>query len=279
MIRLPNGDLLTAAFDGSSKYKEDTIIQISHTTGKVVKVIDMKKILPKSTWKNYKPRKGHINERGKAAQGDWLHMNSLFYNKQNDSLLISSRNQDLTMELNYKTNHINWLYSGKKKADWPKKYQKYVLAPTKGTTITGGQHALNLLSTADNGNIENTLLFDNNIDVTNGNPKTSKKYSQAVQYQINKRDKTIKQTWSYGKSLGKKDYAFIIGYAQRLSNGNTLINFGYTDHGKKTQTIEVTPNKKQVFNVVTQNSGFRSWKYRAYRIPFYSSNYVFDATK
>ena len=279
LIRLPNGDLLTAGFDGSGKYKEDTIIQISHTTGKVVKVIDMKKILPKKFWSTYKPVKSKVGSTSKSAQHDWLHLNSLFYNKQNDSLLISSRNQDLTMELNYKTNSINWLYSGKKKADWPKKYQKYVLTPTKGTTITGGQHGLNLLSTADNGNIENTLLFDNNVNVTNGNSKTSKKYSQAVQYQINKKNKTIRQTWSYGKSLGKKDYSFVIGYAQRLANGNTLIDFGHTDNGKKTQVIEVTPNKKQVFNLVTQNSGFRAWKYRAYRIPFYSSNYIFDATK
>ncbi|MCQ5003080.1 aryl-sulfate sulfotransferase, partial [Escherichia coli] len=97
--------------------------------------------------------------------------------------------------------------------------------PTKGTTITGGQHDLTLLS-SKNGKLK-VLLYDNNIDVTNGNAKTSGKYSQAVQYTIDTKKKTIKQTWSYGKSLGKDNFTRVIGSAQRLSNGNTLIDFGY----------------------------------------------------
>lgn len=79
------------------------------------------------------------------------------------------------MSINYKSGKINWIYSGKKKSSWPKKYRSKLLTPAKGTTITGGQHDLTLLS-SKNGKLK-VLLYDNNIDVTNGNAKTSGKYS------------------------------------------------------------------------------------------------------
>ena len=67
------------------------------------------------------------------------------------------------------------------------------------------------------------LLYNNNINVTNGNAKTSGKYSEAVAYTIDLSKMSIKQTWSYGKTLGTANFTRVIGYAQRLSNGNTLI--------------------------------------------------------
>lgn len=272
LTELPNHNLLATVSDGS-KYKEDTMVEISHKTGKIVKVIDMKKILPKSMWKTYKA--------GGDKKVDWLHQNAVDYDKNDNSILISSRNQDLIMKLDYKTNHIKWIYSGKKKSTWPKAYRKYLLTPTKGTTITGGQHGLYLLNNGHGAKAssENIILYDNNIDVTNGNKKTSGKYSQAVQYHVNTKNMTIKQTWAYGKSLGKQNFTEVIGYAERQSNGNTLITFGYKNSGKESNIIEVTPSGKQVFNLTMQNASSKAYAYRAYRAPFYSSAYKFDATK
>ena len=42
---------------------------------------------------------------------------------------------------------------------------------------------------------------------------------------LNTKKKTIKQVWSYGKNLGKQNFTGVIGYAQRLNNGNTCIKF------------------------------------------------------
>lgn len=173
---------------------------------------------------------------------------------------------------------INWIYSGKKKSSWPKKYRSKLLTPTKGTKITGGQHDLTLLSDK-NGELK-VLLYDNNIDVTNGDSKTSGKYSQAVQYTIDTKKMTIKQTWSYGKSLGKANFTRVIGSAQRLSNGNTLIDFGYKNDGSQSNIIEVDSNNNQVFNLTISSSKTdRTYVYRALRVKFTPSNFVFDATK
>lgn len=268
LLELPNHDLLATVSDGS-KYKEDVMVQISHKTGKVVKVIDLKKILPSSMYKNYKA--------GTDKKIDWFHQNAVDYDKSDNSIIISGRNQDMILKLDYKTNKIIWIYSGKAKATWPKKYKDKILTPTKGTTITGGQHGLYVLK--HSGNSEDVILYDNNINVTNGNKKTSGKYSQAVQYHIDTKKMTIDQTWSYGKSLGKDNFTSIIGYAQRESNGNTLIDFGFKKNGDESNVIEVDADGNQVFNVTIKNAASKAYAYRAYRVPFYSNNYVFDVNK
>lgn len=270
-LELPNHNLLVT-ISGGDKYAEDVIAEIDYKTGKTVKVIDFKKLLPSSMYRNYN------STTTKGGKIDWLHMNSLYYDQKTGNLLVSARNQDITMSINYKTGKINWIYSGKKKSSWPKKYRSKLLTPTKGTKITGGQHDLTLLSDK-NGKLK-VLLYDNNIDVTNGDSKTSGKYSQAVQYTIDTKKKTIKQTWSYGKSLGKDNFTRVIGSAQRLSNGNTLIDFGYKHDGSQSNIIEVDKNNNQVFNLTISSSKTdRTYVYRAYRVKFTPSNFVFDVTK
>lgn len=270
-LELPNHNLLVT-ISGGDKYAEDVIAEIDYKTGKTVKVIDFKKLLPSSMYRNYN------STTTKGGKIDWLHMNSLYYDQKTGNLLVSARNQDITMSINYKTGKINWIYPGKKKSSWSKKYRSKLLTPTKGTTITGGQHDLTLLS-SKNGKLK-VLLYDNNIDVTNGNAKTSGKYSQAVQYTIDTKKKTIKQTWSYGKSLGKDNFTRVIGSAQRLSNGNTLIDFGYKHDGSQSNIIEVDKNNNQVFNLTISSSKTdRTYVYRAYRVKFTPSNFVFDVTK
>lgn len=270
-LELPNHNLLVT-ISGGDKYAEDVIAEIDYKTGKTVKVIDFKKLLPSSMYRNYN------STTTKGGKIDWLHMNSLYYDQKTGNLLVSARNQDITMSINYKTGKINWIYSGKKKSSWPKKYRSKLLMPTKGTKITGGQHDLTLLS-SKNGKLK-VLLYDNNIDVTNGNAKTSGKYSQAVQYTIDTKKKTIKQTWSYGKSLGKDNFTRLVGSAQRLSNGNTLIDFGYKHDGSQSNIIEVDKNNNQVFNLTISSSKTdRTYVYRAYRVKFTPSNFVFDVTK
>ncbi|MQS98610.1 aryl-sulfate sulfotransferase [Companilactobacillus halodurans] len=253
LLELPNKDILATVNDGS-KYKEDVMVQISHKTGKIVKVIDLKRILPKSMYENYKA--------GSDKKVDWFHQNAVDYDKTDNTIMISGRNQDMIMKLNYKTNKIIWIYSGKSKSSWPKKYRSKILTPTKGTTITGGQHGLYQLNKTADG--ENIILYDNNIDVTNGDKKTSGKYSQAVQYHVNEKKMTIDQKWSYGKNLGKANFTNIIGYAERESNGNTLIDFGYKDKGKESNIIEVDPEGNQVFNVTIKNASTKAYVYRAY---------------
>ncbi|KRM57321.1 hypothetical protein C5L31_000685 [Secundilactobacillus malefermentans] len=272
ITELPNHNLLVTVNDGSKKYVEDTVVEISHKTGKVVRVLNLKNILPAAMYKEYKSKK--------RADGklDWFHNNAVDYVKKDHSILLSSRHQDLMMKINWKTQQIKWIYSGKKKSTWPKAYRKYLLTPTKGTAVTGGQHGLYQLSQSKSGNIENVLIFDNNIAVTNGDKKTSGKYSQGVQFKINQKKKTITQTWAYGKTLGKQNFSYIIDYTQKLGTDNYLMDYGFVDGGNKSNIVEVDQNK-QIFNLTVSNPASKAYVYRAYRVAVYPSNYTFSVYK
>lgn len=276
VCEMPNGNLLLTVDDGS-KYVEDTLAELDRKTGKIVKVIDFKKIFPKSMYS-----KSKLKAVDKANQGlgliDWLHLNDVDYDPTTGNILLSSRNQDMIWSMNYKTKKLNWIFTSKKASSWPKSYRKYLLKPINGTKYTGGQHALYLLK--NSGDQLDVLLYDNNIAVTNGDKAQSGKFSAGTEYTIDTKNKTIQQTWSFGKELGTANFTSVIGNAQRLSNGNTLVDFGYKDNGNQSNIIEVDKNNQQVFNLTTHNSvKDKTYVYRAYRMEFYPSSYVFDATK
>ena len=72
----------------------------------------------------------------------------------------------------------------------------------------------------------------------------------------------------------------VIGSDRSLSNGNTLIDFGYKNDGSQSNIIEVDSNNNQVFNLTISSSKTdRTYVYRALRVKFTPSNFVFDATK
>lgn len=276
VAEMPNGNWLLTVDDGS-KYVEDTIAELDPKTGKIVKVIDFKKFFPESMYKNNKIKANDNTSSGLGLM-DWLHINSIYYDPKTDNILLSARNQDIIWSMNYRTNKLNWIFTSKPAKEWPSSFRKYLLKPTKGTKYTGGQHGLYILK--ESGNKLDILLYDNNIAVTNGDKKQSGKYSAAIEYQIDTKKKTIKQVWSYGEKLGKSNFTEVIGYAQRLANGNTLIDFGFKNKGKESNIIEVDAHGNQVFNLTISNSAKdMTYVYRAYRMKFYPDNYIFDATK
>mgnify|MGYP003361763613 CR=1 FL=1 len=89
---------------------------------------------------------------------------------------------------------------------------------------------------------------------------------------------TIDQTWAYGKSLGKANFTPIIGYTQKLTDTNYLLDFGFKNGGKESNIIEVD-GQQQVFNVTLTNPAAKAYAYRAYRLPVFASGYKFDVTQ
>lgn len=84
-LELSNHNLLVT-ISGGDKYAEDVIAEIDYKTGKTVKVIDFKKLLPSSMYRNYS------STTTKGGKIDWLHMNSLYYDQKTGNLLVSARN-------------------------------------------------------------------------------------------------------------------------------------------------------------------------------------------
>jgi hypothetical protein len=92
-------------------------------------------------------------------------------------------------------------------------------------------------------------LYDNGV-------LHSPQFSRAVEYEIDEQKMTAKLVWEYRHDPDV--FGFATGSVQRLSNGNTLIGWGFT-----TPTLtEVTPDKRVVMEM-SFDPGIAS--YRAYR--------------
>src|SRR5439155_13591940 len=105
------------------------------------------------------------------------------------------------------------------------------------------QHGIRRLA---NGNI---ILFDN------GNTH-SPPFSRAAEYLIDERAKRVSLVWSYRPTPDLPSFA--LGFAQRLSNGNTLVTFG-----TQGSVHEVMPSSTLVWRLSLPKG---LWVYRAYRI-------------
>ncbi|WP_238525476.1 aryl-sulfate sulfotransferase [Lactobacillus helveticus] len=104
VAEVPNGNWLLTVDDGS-KYVEDTIAELNPNTGKIVKVIDFKKIFPESMYKKSKIKANDNTSSGLGLM-DWLHINTIDYDAKTGNILLSARNQDIIWSMNYQTKKI-----------------------------------------------------------------------------------------------------------------------------------------------------------------------------
>jgi hypothetical protein len=199
--------------------------------------------------------------------GDWLHTNAMstlgrnrWYEKDGDrrfhpdNILISSRDANFIAIIERATGNIVWrvgpdmgpgtIYS---------KLGQFV-----------GQHHAHMIPHGLPG-AGNILVFDNGsasgYGGSSGYPKYTRQYSRVLEFN----PVTLEKVWQYGEATGPTAFfSYFISSAQRLPNGNTLINSGADG-----VMFEVTPAKKTVWRYVSKstNAWGRNFVYRAYRVP------------
>ena len=135
------------------------------------------------------------------GQIEWMHGNSIEVD-YDYNLIISNRKSSEIIKINRQTGDVIWIMGG------PTNEFTILNDPLNGVSW---QHDVSRL---ENGNI---LIFDNGNYHT---PHTSR----AVEYQIDEENKIATLVWEYQNPYDYKSKA--MGSAQRLPNGNTLINWG-----------------------------------------------------
>jgi arylsulfate sulfotransferase len=195
---------------------------------------------------------------------DWFHVNSVAINPQDNSLLVSGRNQGVAKigpddQLRWILGpHVAWgqagfdgkglmttdylLAAADKNGDYyPGEVQQGRVSAADFDWPTG-QHALSVLA---NGNV---LLFDNGL---RRNFKSDPSYSRAVEFKIDEANRTVTQVWQYGKERGLEMYSPITSDVDALPNGNRLITSGNVRASGKpghAKMVEVTyPDNEVVF--------------------------------
>ena len=139
---------------------------------------------------------------------DWLHMNSL--SKTADGGYIASLrniNQVISLSPDFKT--VRWRLGGPDSDfDFPDPTDRFTM-----------QHTASELP---NGNI---LLFDNRAKLPE--EEGGEMYSRALELRLDFNAKTAVKAWEF--SPEPRIYARFMSSAYRLDNGNTLVNFGFSE--------------------------------------------------
>ena len=190
---------------------------------------------------------------------DWAHLNSIDYNPQDDSLVLSLRNQSAVVKLiNGNPNDLSayqvaWILG--EHTEWKSAYQPKLLQAQDGfdegvKDWPHGQHSVIRIPSSDEK--IHILLFDNALNrnltypLTLGGNDEANPPSRVVEYSIDEDQMTVSLTWEYQNPRYKGSNTR--GSVALLPNGNRLI---FWPDGGSNQSYaiveEVDRNKNTIF--------------------------------
>ena len=158
---------------------------------------------------------------------DWWHNNSVAYNRADDSVIVSSR-ENFLICLDYETGAIKWILGDptKKWYQFPS-LRRFALTLTPGSRPPIGQHSISV--TFD----QNILLLDNGQNsVFQEPPGEQRAYSSPRKYKLDLNARTATEVWNF--ELGQSLFATYCASVYEDAPFNYLIDFTFIDG--------VTPN-------------------------------------
>lgn len=178
------------------------------------------------------PKPGPVD----PLQPDFDHLNSIDFDADGN-YIVSIRNFGQVVNIDAQTGAIRWRLGGVKNEF------SFVNDPLNGFSA---QHSARMLP---NGHL---LLYDNG---TRHQPPESR----AVEYALDVNAKTATLVWQFRHA--PIIYTPFVGLVQRLTNGNTLIGYGFAAHA-----TEATPNQTVAWEADLKLDGKPAFVYRLVRI-------------
>ncbi len=210
---MENGNLLVSSddFGNEDGTVEDYIVELDRKSGEVVKTFDLKDILNMEDGKS---------ENWTAY--DWFHNNSVWYDKNTNSITLSGRHQDAVINIDYDTGKLNWIIGDP--TNWSEEYQKYFFTPV-GDNFEWqwSQHAAMITPEGyvfilDNGN--------NKSKIKDEYVPADESYTRGVMYKIDTDKMTIEQVWEYGKERGSDYYSPYISDVDYIAKNHYIVHSG-----------------------------------------------------
>jgi hypothetical protein len=171
-----------------------------------------------------------------SSSFDFPHMNAIDMDTDGQ-ILLSSRSISEITKIDHETGQIIWRLGGNENQ------YNFVNDPLQGPR---NQHAIRSVGT------NHYTLFDNG-DLHNPS------VSRGVEYLLDPTNKTATIVWQYPGTTTTALYSFYMGDVQRLTNGNTLIDWAV---GNLPKLTEVRPDGSKAFemNWVSQFEAYRTWR-------------------
>ncbi|HEX2786498.1 MAG TPA: aryl-sulfate sulfotransferase [Ignavibacteria bacterium] len=243
LLFLENGNVLLFSYDVQAVDMSQIVPggpEGSSVIGVIIQEIDPDKnvVFQWRSWDNFEITDAD-NINLFTSKIDFCHANAIEID-YDDNILISSRNMSEITKINRRTGEIMWRLGGKNN-------EFTFLNDPIGFRY---QHAIRKTPTGT------YTLFDN------GNLH-SPPFTRVVEYRLDQVNKTAELVWEYKEN--PPSFSPAMGYAERLENGNTTINWGLSSKGY----VEVTPDKQKVFEFELEQP---NWMYRAMRRSLNKSN-------
>ena len=173
---------------------------------------------------------------GTGAGRNWAHVNSVDYDKADDSIIISSRHQSAVIKIG-RDKEVKWILGAPN--GWNGKLREKVLTPVDkdGKPIPcrigkceGGfdwswtQHTAWRIDSKSTKDVIYLSVFDNGDGRAFKQPENPKdKYSRAVMYRIDEKKGTVEQIWEYGKNRGHALYSAITSSVEYEADKDSLL--------------------------------------------------------
>ena len=256
--------LLVLADEKEADTVEDLVLSLDLETGKVTEVIDLK-----DYFGSYKDMTVLPEDKD---QLDWIHINAIQYDEEDDSVLLSSRETSTIIKMSniYEEPKIDYLIGSE--AFWENtEYSDYLLTQIGDFTLQSGQHSITLEK--DDSLEDGTYylyFYNNNYGKSTTYPNfnwvenytgigTKRKAeegdnfkSQYYKYLINENEGTFELVDSFDV-----DYSGIVSSVQDI-DGNTVVDSGmtstFTEYDKDHKLIAK-------FDVLNDTLIYRVYKY------------------
>lgn len=171
----PDGNLLILT-STLQDHVDDKIIELDRKSGEIVNSLEMTELFGNDYTEDVI---------------DWAHLNTVSYQAEDDTILISPRNLNSGVKLNWTTHEIVWILANPEVFKGTK-YEKYVLTPDLDFLWHYRQHTVYQIDTDLDGNPDTVeiTMFDNHR-----NPEADyydhEKGSFVTVYAVNEKEKTV----------------------------------------------------------------------------------------
>jgi hypothetical protein len=172
----------------TTSYFESTILEVDSNDGHVLRTFNMATIIGAAMAAGGDDPSDFIFPR----PIDWFHNNGAAYNRADDSLIVSSR-ENFVIGLDYNTGVIKWIFGDPTKK-WHQfsSLRKFAVTAAPGSLYPIGQHAPSI--TYDQG----LLLFDNGQNSQFQNPPgAQREYASPRKYTLDLVNKVATEVWNF----------------------------------------------------------------------------------
>jgi arylsulfate sulfotransferase len=216
----------------TTAYYESVVMEVDFS-GKLLKTWNLADIISAAMRAGGDDPSQFVFQRTPQSNNDWFHNNAVTYNRADDSVIVSSR-ENFVIAIDYETGAIKWILGDptKKWYQFPS-LRQFALRLAPGSLAPIGQHGLSI--TYD----EALLLHDNGLPSSffRDQPGQMRTFSSPRKYQLNLNTKVATEVWNYEQN--QSVYSPICSCVYEDAPLNYLINFSSIGFGTPNGSAEL----------------------------------------